>query len=1197
MKQARQVVLCLLIMMGYLPLSMNNIAHAEEAVVPQIAAGYYHSVGLISDGTVWSWGRGDRGQLGNGKTVSRAVPIQATGLSGVKSIAGGVRSSYAIMHDGTVMAWGANEKGQLGDGTLIDRTVPVQVTGLSNIEAISSGVGYHALALDAEGNVWAWGRNDYGDLGDGTTIGRTTPVQLDGVSDVKAIAAGGYFSLALKKDGTVWSWGWNDAGQLGNETEQQRPVPKQVPGLVRVEAIAAGGNHSLALDEDGNVWAWGENSFGAVGDGTSTNRTAPVRVSGLANVTAITGGGSHSLALDADGKVWAWGLNNYYQLGDGTTNWQYAPEQVPGLSGMQAIAAGGFHSFAMKSDGTVWSWGFNSNGELGDNTAISRSMPVKSRAVMDATAPSVSDGTITASSLTSSSVTLHWTKATDNMSEQGALQYLVYLSTEDDIRTVNGMETRGAPIGTYATDLEELAITELQPGTTYYFNVIVQDLVGYKSAYALQEITTKPIYTITYYGNDNTGGSVPVDSHSYEEGASVTVMGNSGNLVREGYRFAGWNTQADGNGTMYPVNASLIMGTADVQLYAMWALPGVPVLQPAVAGNESVTLTWSPAEGAIGYNIYQSESAGVYDAEAATVSGSVYSYDAVGLTNGTTYYFVVRALHPEGDSAASNEVSAIPATVPGAPENVSARAGDRQATIVFTAPEDDGGGDITGYEVTGLPGPVTATGIASPITVNGLSNGTAYTFTVKAVNGAGKSLASMVSNVVTPWPSSSDSDDSDTVEPEQPPEPTGPEKPDSGIDAVINGKAGNAGTATTTTVGRRTVTTVAVDAKKLEDRVAAAGQGAKITIPVKNAASDQVVVVEFDGRTIQYLAQHQAVVEIATEHATYTLPVGQIDMDSISSRLGSAAALQEIKVQFEIAGLTEEEMASVLEHGDKTGEFTLVAPPVSFAVRGTYGDSSIEISKFNTYVERTIAIPAGTDPDRITTGVVVEPDGTVRHVPTRIMLTDGKYYARISSLTNSTYALIWHPLVFKDAANHWAGNAMNDLGSRMIMSGVGQELFDPDRAMTRAEFAATIVRGLGLVSESGAIPFTDVKPSDWYCGAIQAAHAYKLISGFEDGAFRPTDKVTREQAMVILAQAMAVTGLKATSSSLAAGELLNAYTDADEISEWAKTGVADCLQAGIVFGTSGTTLAPKAYVTRAEVAVMIHRLLRKSDLI
>jgi hypothetical protein len=635
--------------------------------------------------------------------------------------------------------------------------------------------------------------------------------------------------------------------------------------------------------------------------------------------------------------------------------------------------------------------------------------------------------------------------------------------------------------------------------------------------------------------------------------------------------------------------------------------PGAPVLQAPIAGSGQVTLAWNPVAGSAGYKVFRSVTAGTYGTEVTTVNGAVYGYTVSGLANGTTYYFVVKAMNPGGDSAASNQVSAMPVSVPSAPTDVIATAGDGVAMVSFTAPADDGGSAVTGYEVAASPGNIVATGTASPITVAGLSNGTSYAFTVKAINRIGGSVSSAPSNAVEPRSASEEGGGGAPVDqpvdtpagtpvgtPSAPTAPASPGSPITGADVLINGKAENIGKSETATVSDRTVTTVTVDPNKLEEKLSAEGEGSVVTIQV--IANSDVVIGELNGQMVRYMEQKQAIVEIKTEKAVYTLPARQIDIRSISEQLGKTVALQDIKVRIEIAA-PPADIVRVVESSAAREGFTVVVPPLNFTVKAIYGDTTIEISQFNAYVERTIALPDGVDPGKITTGVVVEPDGTVRHVPTQIISVDGKYYAKVNSLTNSTYSVVWHPLEFKDVASHWAKDAVNDMGSRMVVDGIGDGLFNPDQDITRAEFAAIMVKGLGLRPERGTAPFSDVKAPAWYGEAIQTAYSNKLISGFEDGTFRPMDKISREQAMVIIANAMKMTGLKAKQPSKEAGELLGSFEDANSVSEWAASGTADVLQAGIVSGRSGTQLAPNASITRAEVAIMIQKLLQRSELI
>ncbi|WP_238403866.1 S-layer homology domain-containing protein, partial [Paenibacillus paridis] len=618
--------------------------------------------------------------------------------------------------------------------------------------------------------------------------------------------------------------------------------------------------------------------------------------------------------------------------------------------------------------------------------------------------------------------------------------------------------------------------------------------------------------------------------------------------------------------------------------------PANPQNLVAASGDRQATLSWNAVADATQYRIYvATDPSQLSTAEVASVTSS--TYNVQNLTNGTTYYFVVKSENSGGLSAASNQVSATPSAIAQSPTNVTAVAGDGQAVITFTAPLDNGGSPITGYEVTVSPGNVVLIGTASPITITGLTNGTSYTFTLKAINRTGKSAASAESNAVIPKASSSDNGN---PEPSQPSVPTTPAGPITGVDILVNGKVENLGTSTTSKRNDQSVRTISIDQKKLEDKLATEGQGAVVTIPV--SAKADVVIGELNGEMVKIMESKQAVVVIKTDQATFTIPAQQIQIAALADKLGKAIALQDINVHIEIASPTADTL-KVVENSAVKGTFTLVVPPLDFTIRATHGNTSVEVSKFNIYMERLIAIPDGVDPNKITTGVVIDPDGTVRHVPTKLVTIEGKYYAQINSLTNSTYSVVWHPIEFLDVAKHWAKDAVNDMGSRMVIDGTGGGLFSPDRDIIRAEFAAILVRGLGLKPEDSLTTFSDVKTSDWFSSAINTAYGYQLIEGFEDGTFRPTDKITREQAMVILSRAMMITGLKEKLPAQSADEALRSFGDASNISGWAHSSVADSVWAGLVSGRSEAELAPKAFMTRAEVATIILRLLQTSNLI
>ena len=242
-----------------------------------ISAGNYHSLAVASNGTVWAWGFNGDGQLGNGSITLSNTPVQTVGLSNVLVVAAGGYHNLALANDDTVWAWGYNGDGELGNGANTDSYTAVQVVGLSNITAIAAGQ-FHNLVIMNDGTVWAWGFNGNGELGDGTSNTTSIAVQVVGLSNVVSVGAGYLHSLALMNDGTVWSWGVNDSGQLGDGTVNANSlIPVQVVGLSNVVAIAAGGSHSLAIIGDGTVWTWGLNDQGQLGNNTSQSTNVPVR--------------------------------------------------------------------------------------------------------------------------------------------------------------------------------------------------------------------------------------------------------------------------------------------------------------------------------------------------------------------------------------------------------------------------------------------------------------------------------------------------------------------------------------------------------------------------------------------------------------------------------------------------------------------------------------------------------------------------------------------------------------------------------------------------------------------------------------------------------------------------------------------------------------------------------------------------------
>jgi alpha-tubulin suppressor-like RCC1 family protein len=303
--------------------------------VAAAAAGVFHTCALTSSAGVKCWGRNVRGELGDGTTTERDTPVDVTGLtSRAAAVAAGYVHTCAVTTDGGVKCWGSNSEGQLGDGTTIDRHTPVDVAGLASTAAAVTGGSAHTCALTTGGGVQCWGRNESGQLGDGTTTGRRTPVdvilQANGVA---AVAAGQVHTCAVTTGGGVKCWGWNRYGQLGDGTTIDRLTPVDVVGLTSgVAAVAAGDNHSCALTTAGAVKCWGSNVNGELGDGTTTARLTPTEMTGLTSFAAgVATGMCHTCVLTTGGEILCTGANSGGELGDGTTTKSLTPIPVRGF--------------------------------------------------------------------------------------------------------------------------------------------------------------------------------------------------------------------------------------------------------------------------------------------------------------------------------------------------------------------------------------------------------------------------------------------------------------------------------------------------------------------------------------------------------------------------------------------------------------------------------------------------------------------------------------------------------------------------------------------------------------------------------------------------------------------------------------------------------------------------------------------------
>ena len=330
-----------------------------------VAAGFLHSLALKDDGSVWTWGNNQNGQLGVDEPLIRSTPTYVGG--GYQSTSTGMNllngtDVYAVKVDGSLWRWGAAG----GNGA------PEQIgTGYASVATSGS----HVLALKTDGSIWTWGFNLFGQLGDGTTTDRTLSNPYFVGGGYRAIAVTSSASIAVRTDGTVWSWGVNNSGELGRVSSDIcgefacSKAPGQVAALAGVKELSAAQSHVLALTLDGVLWSWGSNESGQLGNGSLTKSSEPIMVgSGFSQVSAgspIVNKGA-SYAVKSDNTLWRWGASRWEASAS-------SPVQIG--TGFSSVAVGGTHLLALKPDGTVWSWGSNRYGQLGDGTFGEQTTP------------------------------------------------------------------------------------------------------------------------------------------------------------------------------------------------------------------------------------------------------------------------------------------------------------------------------------------------------------------------------------------------------------------------------------------------------------------------------------------------------------------------------------------------------------------------------------------------------------------------------------------------------------------------------------------------------------------------------------------------------------------------------------------------------------------------------------------------------
>ncbi|PKM66753.1 MAG: hypothetical protein CVU95_09855 [Firmicutes bacterium HGW-Firmicutes-2] len=667
-------------------------------------------------------------------------------------------------------------------------------------------------------------------------------------------------------------------------------------------------------------------------------------------------------------------------------------------------------------------------------------------------------------------------------------------------------------------EMTQVNIIGLEPGSPYNAYFVLEN-----SSHELSEVrmiesfeTQVSTYTFTYNGNGNTGGAVPIDGTSYYSADIATVNGNTGNLVRTGYTFAGWNTLADGNGTSYGEDDTFVIGTSNVTLYAHWT---------------SIDYTDASLSG-------------------LTISSGL--LNPVFQLNERVFTVSV-----------ANNISSI--TVTPVDED------EQQATI-----------KVNGVNAT--------SGQAFPVNLNVGSN----TIIVVVMAHDGEATETYTITVTRAASSGGNSRKRTT---------TPPSVPQEAVAIVVNGKVESAGTETKTTDEDKSVVLVKANSQVIESIIEDAiindnqtGSNNLIQILVNDTISD-VAKVELTGDMIKRFEDNTFDLSIKRDNVEYLIPAGAFTISTVGKDLGvTDTSLIDIIIEVKITKLDASVVKKYNEVAKANG-VTFIFPPIAFEIiaKTTKADGAtveVAINKFNNYLERIMEIPPEVDPSKITTGVVFNPDGTYSHVPTEVYQKEGKWYARLKSLTNSHYSVAWNLITVKSVENHWSKDAVNDMASRLVI--LHAERFNPDKAITRADFTDYIIRALGLyrVGSNNEIKFKDVNTKDEGTQAIRIAHAYYIVTGYPDGTFRPDQMITREEAMVIYQRAMVITKLIGVDQNR-----YQSYTDYEEVEEWATSYVREVLSAHVFNGTTATTITPKANLTYAEAAQAIKNLLVTSKLI
>ena len=581
----------------------------------------------------------------------------------VKQVIMGFDHSAALMEDGSLYMWGANYFGQLGDGTTIDRNTPVKIK--DNVVAVSLGI-QHSACINADGILYTWGYNNYGQLGTGDYMNRYKPDKV--LDNISSVELGRHHSAAITTDGTLYMWGCNDHGQLGIGSTLTQIIPTIV--TTNITSVSLGYDHSAALTSNGVLLMWGGNDKGQLGNGNNTDTYEPIEV--YDNVKSVSLGYYHSAAITKDNVLYTWGGNPGGQLGDNTIIDSNTRKWIK--NDVAFVSIGGYHSACITTNGTLYTWGWNGDGQLGNGTTTDSYIPKE----ITTDIKTVNLGGWHSAAIGTDGFLYMWGENLDGRLGDG--------TTENKLTPTKIT----IPTATASTSAINASVKTSSPAEETFIPNEIYNIYGMKSRTADEPFSADNLLFITQVTADSTG-KLTYDYQPDEECVNPVIFAKAM--------------------TAFEVNNAQIT--------------------KAASGSGKISLEWTAADGADMYKVYRVVN-GIYLEETTTTATS---YTVTGLTNGTEYGFMV-ASRVNGEWSYISENDVVYATPQiQKPTITKAAPSDGKVALNWTAV--DGASKYAVY--TYVSGKWTCAGTRTELGmyVDGLTNGVKYGFAVKAyVNGA-----------------------------------------------------------------------------------------------------------------------------------------------------------------------------------------------------------------------------------------------------------------------------------------------------------------------------------------------------------------------------------------------------------------------------------------------------------------------------